>query len=129
MRTFISIAVGIFLFTVAVSYFFMGANVATAPSRVVNETVKTDNIIGNYEEFFDLKAGYDGRIAQIESLSAQLEAEAPADRRYTQIDLNGAKQTCRQLANRYNADSQKLNRGAFKSAGLPDTLDATACEG
>lgn len=114
---------------IGASYYFTAIGVATAPSRVIDDAMKTSNIVGNYEAFFDMKAGYDSRIAEIADLKKQL-ADAPAaDRRYTQTDLNGARQTCRSLAQRYNADSQKLNRGTFKSSGLPETLDATACEG
>jgi hypothetical protein len=113
---------------VGLSYMFTAADVATAPGRVVSQTVRTDNIIGNYEAFFDLKASYDGRTAQIKSLTAQLATETGSDRRYTQTDLNGARQSCRSTALKYNADSQKLNRSAFKSSGLPETLDAAACE-
>lgn len=113
---------------IGLSYFFTAANVATAPGRVVSDTVKTSNIIGNYEAFFDTKAGYDTRVAQIKEIKARIETESGTDRRYSQTDLSGTRQMCRSLAQKYNADSQKLNRGAFKSAGLPETLDATACE-
>lgn len=113
---------------VGVSYMFTAADVATAPGRVVSQTVRTDNIIGNYEAFFDLKASYDGRTAQIKALKTQLATETGSDRRYTQTDLNGASQSCRATAQKYNADSQKINRSAFKSSGLPETLNAAACE-
>jgi hypothetical protein len=114
---------------VGVSYLNTAADVATAPARVVSDSVRTGNIVGNYEAFFDLKAGYDSRLVQVKSLKTQLSTETGEDRRYTQIDLQGAQQSCRDAALKYNADSQKLNRGAFKSAGLPSTLDVTSCEG
>lgn len=118
----------VFLAIVGLVYFTTATNVATAPGRVANEALKTSNIIGNYEAFFDKKAGYDTRVAQINELKAQLATETGSDRRYTQTDLSGARQMCRSLAQQYNADSQKLNRGTFKSQGLPETLDANACE-
>lgn len=118
----------VFLAIVGLVYFMTAANVATAPGRVANEALRTDNIIANYEAFFDTKAGYDTRVAQIKELKAQLATETGSDRRYTQTDLSGARQMCRSLAQKYNADSEKLNRSAFKSKGLPETLDATACE-
>lgn len=125
----ITVLVGaVFLTIVGLFYFGTATNVATAPGRVVNDALKTGNIVGNYESFFDMKAGYDTRVAQIKELKAQIVTETGSDRRYTQTDLNGARQMCRSLAQQYNADSQKLNRGTFKSQGLPETLDANECE-
>jgi len=114
---------------VAGSYYLTTISAATAPSRVVRETLKTDNIIGNYEHFFDVRAGYETRVAEITDLKAQLaSAETSADRRATQTDLNGSRQMCRSLAQTYNADSEKINRAGFKASKLPETLDAKACE-
>ncbi len=129
MKTTLLYAAGAAALIIGGSYYFTAISVATAPSRVVADSVRTDNIIGNYEAFFDMKAGYDSRVAEIADLKKQLAEAAPADRRYAQTDLNGARQTCRSLAQRYNADSQKLNRGSFKAKNLPETLDANACEG
>ncbi len=129
LKTVLIAIMGIALSIVGLNYLLMAMSVSTAPSRVVSETVKTGNIIGSYESFFDLKAGYDGRVAQIASLKKQVDASATlGDRRYAQVDLEGTRQACRTMALRYNADTAKLTRGAFKDNGLPDTLDVKSCE-
>lgn len=128
MKVIFGIIAATVLAVIVGSYLTASVDVATAPSRVLSDSVKTGNIVGNYEAFFDMKAGYETRIAEIKSLKTQLDDSTGSDRRYAQTDLNGVRQTCRSLAQRYNADSLKLNRGAFKSNGLPETLDAQACE-
>lgn len=103
--------------------------VATAPGRVINKTLQTNNIIFNYERFFDVKANYDARVAQINEQKPLLDAEKdPAERSRLRIELSAMKQSCRELANGYNADAQKLNRSLFRDNKLPDQLDVTACE-
>lgn len=103
--------------------------VATAPGRVINKTLQTNNIIFNYERFFDVKANYDARVAQINEQKPLLDAEKdPAERSRLRIELSAMKQSCRELANGYNADAQKLNRSLFRDNKLPEQLDVTACE-
>lgn len=103
--------------------------VATAPGRVINKTLQTNNIIFNYERFFDVKANYDARVAQINEQKPLLEAEKdPAEKSRLRIELSAMKQSCRELANGYNADAQKLNRSLFRDNKLPEQLDVTACE-
>jgi len=44
-----------------------------------------------------------------------------------QTELEGLRQQCINVAQQYNADSQKYLLRDFKSAGLPRTLNASAC--
>lgn len=98
-------------------------SVTTAPGRVVRRTLQTDNIIGNYELFFDLKAQFDVRTAQVRQQQAFLDAESdPDERRRLRMELAAMQQSCRDLAAQYNANSEKLNRDVFKSQNLPESL-------
>lgn len=132
MSNFKYIAIGVaVLIAVPVGLSLIGTinTVATAPGRVINKTLQTDNIIFNYERFFDASAQYTSRLAQIKEYKPLLAAETDsAERSRLRIELSAMKQSCRELANDYNADAQKLNRGLFRDNKLPEQLDATACE-
>ena len=105
-------------------------DVATAPARVVNKTMETNNIIGSYEWFYDSKAQYDSRVSQLQSTKSFLSEESdPSLRRMLMTEFNAQQQSCRDLATRYNANSEKANKSIFKSKGLPETLSITNCEG
>lgn len=102
---------------------------ATAPGRVVNNTLGTDNIIHSYEWFFDVKAEYDSRVAQVQSTQRVLVKEVDSKQlSMLHVELSAQQQSCRELANRYNAQSRKANKSIFKDNELPETLSATACE-
>lgn len=70
-----NIAIGVLLivvvgFAIPVGCGLLGTatNVATLPSRIVNETVKTQNVISNYEWFHDVNAGVKARSLQAVSV-------------------------------------------------------------
>lgn len=115
---------------IACSAYSTAVTTATAPSRVINKTLETNNIIFNYEAFFDLKQKYDVRTVQIVDKQATLaRATDPFEVSRLQTELDALKYACRDLATRYNSDSVKINRGIFKSNDLPHTLDMTNCSG
>lgn len=121
--------VAVLALPVACTYMNAAGSVATAPARVVTRTMETSNIIHNYEWFFDVKGRYDSRLAQIASIAPQLEAETdPNERSRLRTEVNAMKAVCRDLANDYNANSQKANRSIFQDARVPERLDAAACE-
>ena len=101
--------------------------VATAPSRVINKTLETDNIIYNYEWFFNTNAQFNARAAQIREYQAITETD-PDERIRLRTELSAMKQSCRELANSYNANAMKLNRAFFRSKNLPETLNVEICE-
>lgn len=114
---------------VGLSYAFTAMNVATAPARVMSQTMQTDNIIQSYEWFYDVNASFDARQAQVEQFASLLATETnPTERSQLRIELTAMQQTCRELANNYNANSQKLNKSIFKGWSLPASLDALHCE-
>lgn len=105
------------------------STVATAPSRVINKTLQTDNIIFNYERFFDINANYKARIGQIKQYKTFFESEKdPAEKTRLRTEMAAMQQSCRDLANEYNADSQKMNRSLFKDKDLPYELSTSDCE-
>lgn len=103
--------------------------VATAPGRVINKTLGTENIISSYEWFYDVNAQFDSRVGQIREHAALVKAEGDGkERSRLQIELSAMRQSCRDLATKYNANSEKANKSLFKSRGLPETLSTTTCE-
>ena len=104
------------------------STVVSAPSRVINKTLETNNIITNYEAFIDIKNNFDARMEQINTYKTVLEAtEEPAERSKLRVEVAAMEQTCRELAAKYNANSAKMNRNIFKDNGLPETLSIEDC--
>jgi hypothetical protein len=109
----------------------VAGNVVSAPGRVANRTLQTDNIIFNYEYFFDVNASFQGRVAQVNQYREFFETETdPAEKSRLRTEFAAIQQSCRELANKYNANATKINRGIFKDPRgvLPSSLDAASCE-
>lgn len=107
------------------------AKTATAPARVLDKTMDTENIITSYEKFRDTYTAYESKIEQIKSDSA-VKPSSKDDADNLAIEIRGEKQACRDLVASYNADAIKTNKNIFKNppAGgpvLPDHLDLGAC--
>lgn len=105
------------------------SSIATAPGRVIQETLKTDNIINNYEWFHDAFGQYKTKVGTIENLEALVVASAddrPEIRRLN-IELVAIRSGCRDLANQYNANSTKSNVGIFRGKEAPEKLSAEKC--
>lgn len=104
------------------------ASVTTAPGRVVSKTLETNNIIGSYEGFFNRKAAYDARVAQIDEFEQMAKDNTdPAEAQRLRIELSAMRQSCRDIATTYNADSAKANKSIFRDGDLPLTLSESAC--
>lgn len=102
---------------------------ATAPGRVVSKTLGTDNIIASYEWFYDANAQFEARRGQIRTHVGLAGAEKDAaERSRLNVEIAAMRQSCRDLATKYNANSKKANKSLFKSRGLPETLSITDCE-
>jgi hypothetical protein len=133
MKTSSMVLIGVGLFVgvpLALSTLATFNSVAPAPGRVVQDTFKTGNILSTYEGFFDTKANYDSRTMQIVEREGLIERETDAaEKRRLQMELSATKQSCRELANQYNADASKNNDSLFRDRDLPVRLDETACEG
>lgn len=105
------------------------SSVATAPGRVIQETMKTDNIIQSYEWFYDVNASFNARQSQVKQYKDIMSTEADnSERIRLRTELAAMQQTCRELAEKYNANSEKMNKSVFKGWSLPDTLAMGDCE-
>ena len=88
-----------------------------------------DNVIHNYEWFFDAKNTVDARVAQIAAEKELVAGETDKDElRRLRVDLGGMQQSCRDLVADYNSNASKATREVFQSNSLPDRLDAGVCE-
>lgn len=105
------------------------SSATSAPGRIVWRTLQTDNILQNYESFFDRNAAYNARLGQIKEQAAVLASEADVDERARlRVEVSAMRMSCREIATSYNADSEKQNRSLFKSRGLPPTLSMENCD-
>lgn len=107
--------------------FMLAGKVIDTGEALLDKTFDADNIIHNYEWFYDVNASYRARVSQIEGHKSLL-VDAGDDRRHVQIEIAAMQQTCRELAEKYNANSQKMNRSIFKGWSLPHKLSMAACE-
>ena len=128
MKTILAIILGFFALVIVGGFLATATSIISAPGRVVRETLKTENIIDNYEMFFDLNAGFERRVADIQSYKPMMETASGEEQNRLRIELTGLQQTCRDLVTRYNAASEKMNRSVFKSSNLPYTLEMSSCQ-
>lgn len=105
------------------------SSVATAPGRVVQQTMQTDNIINNYEWFHQAHANYQSRLRQIVGHRHFYNAETnAAEKARLRMELSAMQQSCRELANTYNARATMTNRSIFMGREAPAELNPAACE-
>lgn len=104
-------------------------SVATAPSRVINKTLETNNILSNYEYYKDASQAYAAKLPQIKQRLGYLAAETdPAEKVRLRTEANAIQQSCRELAAQYNSNASKLNRNLFRDPATPPELSIAACE-
>jgi len=106
------------------------ANTAiNSAGNIVTKTLNADNVIHNYEWFYDTSGAIIARVGQINSHKSLVdEASDPSERSVLNMELAAMKQTCRELVTKYNVNSEKANRSLFKSNGLPDSYNLSTCE-
>lgn len=111
---------------------FLGTltNVVTAPARVANDALKTDNVRTSYERFYDVHQNFQARVNQVRQFSGFMTSagDDKAEQSRLRMEMAAQQQSCRELAADYNADSSKLTIGTFKGWDLPQTLDPSLCE-
>jgi hypothetical protein len=99
---------------------------------VAHRTLDADNIIFNYEQFFDVSERHKAKVRDIGAHQELVAlAKDEGDRKELtrlRMELAALKSSCRALASEYNADSSKLNRRIFKDNDLPHTLALSDCE-
>jgi hypothetical protein len=105
------------------------SSVATAPGRVIQRTLETDNIITNYEWFHQANGTFQTRTRQVAQFKGFLSSETnDAEKRRLRIEMAAVQQACRDLAQTYNARSTMTNRAIFRGQTAPVELDAQLCE-
>jgi len=125
----IMIIMAILILPITCAVHYMACNVATAPTRVINKVVTADNILHNYEWFYDVLHKVKARQGQIKQHKGFLKSEADSkEKRRLRIELAAMQQSCRDLVEQYNANSKKLNRRLFKAKDLPYQIDINQCE-
>lgn len=103
--------------------------VASAPGRVVNKTLGTDNIITSYEWFYDTNAQITARKGQIRAhQKLAVDETDKREKSRLMLEMSAMQQSCRDMTTKYNANSQKANKSLFKSNSLPESFPDNACE-
>lgn len=124
---------GISIATLGIKVFLFPAKVAhtamNSAGAVVDKTMNSDNVINSYEWFFDTNAQWEARRNQVVAHAALAKQEADQkERSRLNIELAAMRQSCRDMATKYNANSAKANKSLFKSRGLPETINIQDCE-
>jgi len=102
--------------------------IVSAPQRVLNKALETDNIVHKYEWFHDTYAAYNARLKQVIQFSDFYNNEEDkGEKRRLRMEMAAQSQSCRDTATKYNANSEKLNVGVFKGWSLPDKLNVEVC--
>lgn len=108
--------------------FGIGFFALNTAKELTQKTFNSDNILQNYEWFYDYNAQYQARTAQLKTYSSYLKNETDKqERNQLRTEVNAMQQSCRNLVTKYNANSQKLNRKLFKSNNLPNRLSLNKC--
>lgn len=107
--------------------------VVTAPVRgqagAFQQQQSAFNRVQQQAKFEQIAADYDGYLVQIENAKAALKAASADTRAQRETELLGLRQICVTAAQDFNAESRKYLARVWKSAGLPERLDPTACQG
>lgn len=89
------------------------------------EKNNSTNRISQNSQFFDLKTDYDATVNKIPVYKEQAASGDPA----AKVNLTGLESHCLDIVGQYEAASGKYISKDFKDAGLPESLDASACKG
>lgn len=104
--------------------------VGSSTVGVAEKTFNADNIINNYEWYFDAFEEVKTKSPKIHQHQKYLETEKDRDEKNSlRMELAAMQNSCRELVAKYNANSSKANRSIFKDHNLPPQLSATEhCE-
>lgn len=132
-QTFKDICKVIVILSVVLFMFTCSYRTITAPMNsavgVVEKTLDPNNVIHNYEWFFDVNEKIKARVSQIAAHTEIIKATKSEDELINlRIEQVGMKQSCRDLVAQYNANSAKANVVLFKSNSLPTVQDPIICE-
>lgn len=106
-----------------------GISLLSQPGRIVSKTFDADHVISSYEWFHDAHGNFKAKTSQVAQFKKLRDEEKDeAEKRRLRTDMAAIQQSCRDLANRYNANSTKSNKSIFKGREAPETLNAENCE-
>lgn len=123
------IGVALFVMRVVLAPVNLANNALTQAGRVVDKTIDADNVLHNYEWFYDTSRQIDARVQQIGVHAGLFRSESDAaERNRLRIELTTMQQSCRDMAAKYNANTAKANRAIFRGGDAPESIDLTTCE-
>jgi hypothetical protein len=103
-------------------------NLLSQPGRIVSKTMDADNVIYNYEWFKDAYGNFSAKTAQVKQYKGFLANETDkSEQSRLRMEMAAIEQSCRELAQRYNANGLKVNRTIFRGEA-PSSVDVGACE-
>ena len=111
-----------FVGVIGLVYGASAINMITSPARIASQATSPTNVVGNYENFYNLKSGYESRVLQVKRMNTETMDK------YTRVDRAGIIQKCVELALDYNSKSSMINRNFVKADDLPSTLNPELCE-
>lgn len=107
----------------------VGISLLNKPAALVAKATNTTQMLQNYEWFYEAANNYDARVSQVRSFKQLLAEESDAaEKQRLRVDLAAIRQSCRELAARYAAQSGKVHVGYLKSNALPEVLNLEDCE-
>lgn len=120
---------GLFMFLAVFGAGFWLFSLATQPARVITKTFDADNMINNYEWYYEASNQVKARTAQITAHKSIVKDNTdPSERTRLRVELSAMQQSCRDLVGRYNANATKVNRAIFMGREAPTSLDPQICE-
>jgi hypothetical protein len=125
--------VGVIVLAIALTAFGLAWRYAwSGPSGAVGAREQQQNATNRVQQqakFEQMAADYDGYLIQIQTAEVALKNSSAETREMRETELLGLRQICVTAAQDFNAESNKYLARVWKSAGLPATLDPTACQG
>lgn len=107
----------------------VGVSLLNKPAALVSKATDTTKMIQNYEWFHEASTNFDARKGQVKQFKTLLaEEEDKGEKARLRVDLAAMQQSCRELAAKYEAQSNKIHVGYLKSNALPESLNAKECE-
>lgn len=125
----VAVGIGAFALRVLMAPVAIASNALTQAGRVINKTIDADNVLHNYEWFFDTSTQIKARVQQIGVHSELFRTEKePSERSRLRIEMVAMQQSCRDMAAKYNANAAKANRSIFRSNDTPESIEVSTCE-
>jgi len=108
--------------------FILAATLLTG-CGVAERTFDADNMIHNYEWFYDTYNAVEAKRPLIETHKSYLAEETDPDEKFRlRMELTGMQQSCRNMVADYNANASKANVSIFQGRDVPGRLSLTVCD-